>query len=118
MARVSRRQYAIGKVPETAEEWASEILAGDTSLGCAASEEIYRPKHERLAADIRAIQRQARRQLLDEQTERRNLFRLLAVREVLDDDSTDPDEIAHRKWFNRQLAEAQKLVGIDPEEAG
>jgi hypothetical protein len=49
----------LGRPPVTAEDWAHVILSGDCSLGCAALDEIYQPKHKHVVEVIRAIQAQA-----------------------------------------------------------
>jgi hypothetical protein len=46
---------------------------------------------------------------------RPNVYRLeaLALREILADGSTDPDEVAHREWLKRRLeAETKKIASI------
>jgi hypothetical protein len=47
---------------------------------------------------------------------RPNVYRLvyLAVNEILADDRTDPDEVAHRKWLNRRLDEECSFVAWIP----
>jgi hypothetical protein len=51
----------LGRPPVTAEDWAHVILSGDTSLGCAAPDDVYDPKHSELVEIIRAVQEQAAR---------------------------------------------------------
>jgi hypothetical protein len=46
---------------------------------------------------------------------RPNVYRLeaLAVREILADKSTDPEEVAHRAWLKRRMeAEVRKVASI------
>jgi hypothetical protein len=59
-----------------------------------------------------------RRAAADDPT-RPNVYRLeaLAVREILADDSTDPEEVAHREWLKRQMAEKTRFIASIPREA-
>lgn len=50
----------LGRPPVSAEDWAHVILSGDPSLGCAAPDAVYQPKHNDMVEIIRAIQDQAR----------------------------------------------------------
>ena len=47
---------------------------------------------------------------------RPNVYRLeaLALREILADDSTDPEEVAHREWLKRRLAQEVRKVASIP----
>ncbi len=47
---------------------------------------------------------------------RPNVYRLevLALREILADDNTDPDEAAHRDWLKRRLDEETRFVASIP----
>ncbi len=47
---------------------------------------------------------------------RPNVYRLevLALREILADDSTDPVEVAHRDWLKRRLDEESRFVASIP----
>jgi hypothetical protein len=47
---------------------------------------------------------------------RPNVYRLevLALREILADDSTDPDGVAHRDWLKRRLDEETRFVASIP----
>jgi hypothetical protein len=51
---------------------------------------------------------------------RPNVHRLvyLAVKEILADDSTDPDEVAHREWLKRRLYKECAFVASIPTKLG
>jgi hypothetical protein len=53
------REFAGFKEPETADEWAVEILACVSGLVTAAPDAVYRPIHKRLIGTIAAIEEKA-----------------------------------------------------------
>jgi hypothetical protein len=53
------RDFVIGKQPETAEEWAEEIMACVPGLSTAAPLNVSDPIHRQIAELVRQIQRQA-----------------------------------------------------------
>jgi hypothetical protein len=47
---------------------------------------------------------------------RPNVYRLeaLALREILADRSTDPDEVTHREWLKRRMEEKTRFIASIP----
>jgi hypothetical protein len=59
MSEETRRDFALGRPPETAEEWAEEIMAVVPGLSTAAPLNVSEPIRRQITELVRLIQRQS-----------------------------------------------------------